>query len=157
MTIAIQFITFMLLMLVAGVFWGPWFALHRSLHTFTAPEFVKIVKTLGANMGGTMRILMPTCILFLIASVITYPIKNFVTLGFPFIILSLVCILISLIITMAVEVPIVTEIRKQTAETLPTNWETKRDRWVKFHFYRMIAGIVSFAFFTASVLVLYIY
>lgn len=157
MTTAIQFITFMLLMLITGVFWGPWFALHRSLHTFTATEFVKIVKTLGANMGNIMRILMPTTILVLIVSVFTYPLKNFFYLGFTLIILSLICILISLIITMAVEVPIVTEIQQQTAETLPHDWEAKRDRWVKFHFFRMVSGIASFAFFTASILVLCIY
>lgn len=139
-------------MLVNGVFWGPWFALHRSLSIFNASEFLKIVKTLAANMGKTMAVMMPLCILVTLGSVFVYPEKD--TIGFYLCILSLIFILGSLIITMAVELPIVNEIRQCTVETLPANWEAKRDRWVKFHGYRIIAGMLSFAFFAFSILFL---
>ena len=153
MIIAIEFLTFLLLMLVTGVFWGPWLALHRSLFVFKPSEFVKIVHTLAINVGRPMSIMMPLCILFDAASVFIYPDKS--GMGFCLILLSLISVIVSLIITAAVEVPIVTEIKGCTAETLPANWEAKRGRWVNYHRYRMWAGIASFASYTAAILCLF--
>jgi len=72
----IQFITLFLLLLVTGVFWGPWLAIHRSITIFTKEEFLKITKTMAANLGRPMQILMPLCILFVLLSVLFYPQKT---------------------------------------------------------------------------------
>ena len=72
----IQFITLFLLLLVTGVFWGPWLALHRSLHVFTKEELIKITKTLAVNLGRPMQILMQLCIVFMLLSVVFYPQKK---------------------------------------------------------------------------------
>ena len=60
----IEFITSILLMLVTGVFWGPWFALSRSMQVFSAVEFVHIAKTMASNLATPMRIMLPLSILF---------------------------------------------------------------------------------------------
>jgi hypothetical protein len=59
-----NFAAIFLLALVAGVFWGTWFTLTRSIDTFSAAEFIHIGKTIIANVAWPMRILMPACILF---------------------------------------------------------------------------------------------
>jgi uncharacterized membrane protein len=144
----IQFIALILLMLVTGVFWGPWFALHRSLHVFTKDEFIKIVKTLASNLAIPMRILMPLCIAFLTLSVWFYPAKE--SSGFYLSIAALSLTIISLLVTVIIEVPIVTQITQWTPATAPENWETLRDRWVKFHVIRTLAALMSFVCFIAS-------
>ncbi len=101
----IEFISLILLLLVIGAFWGPWFAIHRSLSSFKKEEFIKITKIMAANMARPMQLLMPSCILFLLLSVFFYPNKNHV--GFYLIISSLFCLIITLIVTMTTELPIV--------------------------------------------------
>jgi hypothetical protein len=148
----LSFITLFLLMLVTGVFWGPWFALHRSLKVFQAEEFLHIVKTLAANLAVPMRILMPTCIFCLILSVWYYPDRG--SLGFYLSLFACLLSLVSLLITVAKEVPYVAQFERWTATTLPSNWETIRDSWVKFHVFRTFASLASFACYVGSVLLL---
>ena len=140
----------LLLMLVTGIFWGPWFALHRSMKVFSKEEFIHIVKTMSANLAMPMRVLMPCCILFVLLSVLNYPQKD--TFGFYLLIISFVLILVSLIITMLVEVPIVKQIEKWTRSTVPSNIEAIQNRWLKFHVLRTFAAIISFASFIISML-----
>jgi hypothetical protein len=63
-----NFVALFLLALVAGVFWGTWFTLTRSIETFSPAEFIHIGKTIIANVAWPMRILMPACILFMLLS-----------------------------------------------------------------------------------------
>lgn len=146
----IDFFALLLLMLVTGVFWGPWFALHRSLHIFTAPEFLKILKTLATNMGKPMQVLMPLCIVLMGLSLWFYPYKN--SMGFIFRIISLLFIIVSLVITLTTELPIVNQFRPCTPQTLPADWETIRNKWVRFHVYRIVFACLSFACFITSIL-----
>ncbi len=104
----IQFIALFLLLLVTGVFWGPWLALHRTLNVFTKEEYIKITKTMGANLGRPMQILMPLCILFMLISVLIYPHKN--SPAFYTTLASFGFIIITLFVTMMVELPIVNKI-----------------------------------------------
>src|SRR5262245_57468982 len=97
MSEAIQFIALLLLMLVTGVFWGPWFALHRSIKAFNGAEFIHIVRTMSANLATPMRIMMPACIVFVLLSALTYPTKN--ALGFYLNIAALILMLVSLLVT----------------------------------------------------------
>jgi len=148
----IHFTALFLLLLVTGVFWGPWFALHRSLKVFNAGEFLHIVKTLAANLAVPMRILMPACLLFMLLSVWFFPQKN--SLEFYLNAGAFLLTIFSLIITLAIEVPIVTQIQQWTPTTLPPNWEAIRDRWIKFHIIRTFSSLLSFACYSASVLFL---
>ena len=140
------------LMLVTGIFWGPWFALHRSLHVFDEAEFIHIVKTLAGNLATPMRVLMPVCLMFLILSVCFYPDTNSVGIYLNFGALAFTTS--SLIITLLVEVPLVNQFTQWTTLTIPGNWKAIRDRWVKFHVLRTISSVISFACLIGSVLCL---
>jgi len=146
----IDFFALFLLMLVTGVFWGPWFALSRSLSIFKAEEFIKIAKTMSANLGLPMRFLLPSCIIVMLLAVAVYPHKY--TLGFYAGIAAVLFIIVSLIITIAVEVPIVKSIEQWTIATMPPNWASIRIRWVKFHVFRTMASLASFACLVVAIL-----
>jgi hypothetical protein len=133
----IQFLALFMLMLVTGIFWGPWFALHRSIGDFNAAEFIHIVQVMAANLAKPMRIMMPVCILFIALHVVQH--QHYLA------IISLSLLLVALLITMLVEVPIVNQVKQWTVGSLPSDWEEIRDRWVTFHVIRTAAAIISFS------------
>jgi len=141
----LQFLALFLHLLVTGVFWGPLFSLHRSLDVFDKREFIKIVKTLAANLALPMRILMPVCLVLMLMVTKLYPDK---TSGGFYATLAAFCLMgLALLITLAVEVPIVNRIIQWTESTVPTDWEAVRHRWVRFHVLRTAAALLSFASF----------
>ena len=146
----ILLITLFLMLLVTGVFWGPYFALHRSLNLFSASEFNHLTKVMGKNLGVSMRFLMPFCILFMGITIFYFPYSS--NIQIILLIVAFVFMLLSLVITMAVEVPLVNSLKAGTAETMPSNWEALRDKWVRFHAYRTVCALISFVLYTASVL-----
>jgi uncharacterized membrane protein len=146
----IQFVSLSLLLLVTGIFWGTWFAISRSMENFSAAEFIHIGRTIIANLAVPMRIIMPSCILFMLLSLWFHPQKRSKT--FYFSLAAFVLIIISLLITLLVEVPIDNQIKLWTATTVPTDWEQIRNRWEFFHTMRTVTSLGSFAFFSASVL-----
>jgi uncharacterized membrane protein len=127
--------------LVAGMFYGPWAALSRSMRTFAPEVFLAIVDRMNRNMAPVMTVLMPAALLamipVLIASYGTYP-KVFSLYAAAFILF-----IVALAVTVLVEVPIVKEIVTWTVATLPANWQQVRDRWVRFHVIRVVAGLAS--------------
>ena len=135
--------------LVMGVFWGPWIALTRSISTLGPDVFLVVVHRLDRNLGGLMGVLFPLTL----ASMVPVAI---LAIGHPVsFVLELVGLLffvLALVVTAAVEVPIVKKIRGWTAETMPANWEQSRDRWVSFHLLRVIPGIVGLAALIAGAL-----
>lgn len=145
---SIYFIALFLLMLVTGVFWGTWFSLSRSMEVFSAAEFIHIGKTIIQNLAVPMRIILPSCILFMILSAWFYPEKR--SSGFYFCVTSIVLIVIALLITLLIEVPIDNQIATWTAETAPAGWEAIRDRWEFFHAARTFISLASFGFLLLS-------
>lgn len=140
-----NFIAGFLLMLVTGVFFGPWFALTRSLGEFEAGEFIKITRTLSKNLGPTMRFLLPGSILMMILATFCREPATPFYLSLP----AIALLLTSLIITVAVEVPIVKSIEHCTVATLPADWQARRDRWIRFHVLRTLAALLSFGLWLA--------
>ena len=53
-------------------------------------------------------------------------------------------LLAGIVVTLVVEVPINKQIAVWTPSTMPPNWTSVRDRWVRFHWLRTIAGILAF-------------
>lgn len=146
----VEFLSLFILMLVTGIFWGPWFSLHRSLNRFSKGEFLKIVNTLAANLAVPMRFLMPVCILLLGLFICFYPIKS--SIGFYVLILSFLLTLSALLITVLVEISFVKQMQEWTENTMPFTWEKIRDNWVKYHVIRTFLSIGSFACLAISIL-----
>jgi len=138
---ALYCVCLVLVMLVTGVFWGTWFTLTRSLDQFPPDNFIRIGKTIIANVAWPMRILMPLTLVMLLwlswTSRRQRPISYFF-LG------SLVLMVITLIITVGVEVPIDNQIKTWTTETLPADWMDLRLRWNQFHTMRTVTSLLSF-------------
>jgi uncharacterized membrane protein len=134
-------ICLILVMLVTGVFWGTWFTLTRSLDQFPPDNFIRIGKTIIANVAWPMRILMPlTLVMLLWLSWTSFRKRP----SFYFFLGSLILMVISLLITVGVEVPIDNQIKTWTTETLPDNWTELRLRWNKFHTLRTVTSLMSF-------------
>jgi uncharacterized membrane protein len=126
--------------LVVGVFWGPWLALTRSIGTFAPEVFLTVVHRLDRNLGRNMTVLFPLALASVVAVLILTirePISFLLELG------AFLLLVLTLVVTAAIEVPIVTRIRGWTASTLPTDWQQQRDRWVSFHLLRVIPGIAA--------------
>jgi uncharacterized membrane protein len=146
----IYLVSFFLLMLVTGVFWGTWFTLTRSIESFSPNEFIHIGKVIIANVAIPMRFLMPGCILFLILSLWVYQKKS--TPIFYLGVLSLIFIIAVLLITILVLVPIDNDIKGWTAETVPQAFAEIRQSWKTYHAVRTFLSLASFVSFTLFVL-----
>ena len=143
-----ELISILLSALVAGMFYGPWAALSRSMNTFEPEVFLAIVDRMNRNIAPVMTVLMPAAFLSIVPvlflSYPTHPRTFYLTLaGFIF-------FLLALLVTMFVEVPIVEQIVTWTVDTLPANWQQLRDRWRRFHVIRVVAGLASLVFLLAG-------
>jgi hypothetical protein len=145
----IAWISLLLHLLVTGVFWGTWFTLTRSIDSFSATEFIHIGKVIIANVAVPMRILTPSCILFVLLWVWWYPYKK--SNGFYFGVLGLFFLIATLLITLLVLVPIDNQIKLWNAATVPSNWMAIRDKWQVFHAGRTLTSVISFACLGLSV------
>jgi uncharacterized membrane protein len=136
--------------LVAGMFYGPWTALSRSMRTLTPEVFLAVVDRMNRNMAPVMTVLMPAALLAMVPVLLsaygTYP-RVFALYATAF-----VCFLVAMAITVFVEVPIVKEIVTWTIPTLPTNWQQLRDRWMRFHVIRVVAGLASLILMAIAVI-----
>ena len=57
-----ELLSIVLLMIVGGLYWGPWVALSRSMATFEPGVFLAIVKRMNRNMEPVMTVLMPVAL-----------------------------------------------------------------------------------------------
>jgi uncharacterized membrane protein len=146
----LEFIGLMLTALVTGVFWGTWFTLTRSLENFSPAEFIHIGKTIIANVAIPMRMLMPATLIVMILAIW----QSFKTNRYSFYWygISFALMLVTLIITVAVEVPIDNQIKTWTAETIPSSWMSLRLTWNRFHTIRTFTSIASLGFFTLGII-----
>jgi len=96
---------------------------------------------MNRNMAPVMTVLMPGTMLSIVPVMLfSYRRQPMV---FYFNTVALLLFLIALLVTVLVEVPIVQQIVSWTPSTLPANWQHLRDRWMRFHVLRVIAGMAS--------------
>ena len=139
-----ELISILLSALTVGMFHGPWIALSRSMKTFSPEFFLEIVDRMNRNMAPVMTVLMPGTMLSIIPVMLfsyrQQPTVFYLSAG------ALLLFLIALLVTVVVEVPIVQQIVTWTPSTLPANWQQIRDRWMRFHIVRVVAGMASLIF-----------
>jgi uncharacterized membrane protein len=132
------------------MFHGPWIALSRSMKTFSPEVFLEIVDRMNRNMAPVMTVLMPGTMLsiipLLLLSYHQRPMVFYLSMA------ALLLFLLALLVTVVVEVPIVQQIVTWTPSTLPANWRQLRDRWMRFHVIRVIAGLASLIFLVVAAL-----
>jgi uncharacterized membrane protein len=147
---AVEFFAMLSATLVMGVFWGTWFTLTRSIDDFSASEFVHIGKTIIANVAVPMSIIMPLTLLLQLTAALL--VRNVDRASFNLYSASFVLMIITLIFTVAVEVPIDNKIKMWTEATVPSNWESLRLKWDQFHTLRTFTSIASVAFFAWGII-----
>ena len=138
---AVEFAALILSALVMGVFWGTWFTLTRSLDNFSAAEFIHIGKTIISNAAIPMSILMPVTLLLMLFAILLVRREN--KFSFYSYSISFLLMVVTLIITVAVEVPIDNKIKTWTEATVSANWGSLRERWNEFHSTRTFTSIAS--------------
>ena len=147
----IQLVTMSLFTLVAGVLWGTWFSLSRSIASITPAVFLEIGHTMIVNLGRPMSVLMPATILStLVLVVILFRRRDKTALVLAAAALAL--LVASTAITLSVNVPIDRLIEGWTAATLPADWEGIRNRWEFYHGLRTALTLVGAGCLFASAL-----
>lgn len=147
---AVESFTLILAALVMGVFWGTWFTLTRSIHDFSAAEFIHIGKTIIDNVAIPMSIIMPATLLFMLVTLLLS--RRINRYSFYLYSISFLLMVITLIITVAIEVPIDNQIKSWTASTVPANWESLRQKWDTYHTMRTFTSIGSVVFFVCGLI-----
>jgi uncharacterized membrane protein len=147
---ATEFLALMLTALVTGVFWGTWFTLTRSIDHFSVAEFLHIGKTIIANVAVPMRILMPCTLVFMLMAV--WQVREINKSTFNLYALSFLLMVITLIITVAIEVPIDNQIKGWTENSLPADWQSLRLRWDQFHTIRTFTSLTSLGLFIGGLI-----
>jgi hypothetical protein len=136
-----ELISIALLTLVSGMYWGPWLALTRSMREFEPEVFLAIAHRLNRNMAPLMTVLMPVALVSTVPVLfIAYsqrPVTFYLTLT------GLFLFIVTLLVTVLVEVPFVKQIATWTVSTLPDNWQELRDRWGAFHILRIVPSLVG--------------
>jgi uncharacterized membrane protein len=145
-----QFVNIFLSALVAGVFWGPWLGLSRSIASFPPETFLAIGKTMIGNLAPVMPILMLAAITSTLPVLVILYRRRSKAL-FPMVI-AFGLFISALMITLIVEVPIDNQIKQWSAGSLPENWQQLRDRWETFHVMRTFASLGGLALMLGSAL-----
>ena len=140
----------MLLLLVTGVFWGTWFSLSRTMHTFQAETFVAVGKQIMQNVATGMSIMMPLGIIGLLGLLLMAGKKK--KTHFYWLLSALILFIAALAITLFIEVPIDNQIRRWSPGSIPTDWQVIRDRWQLYHTDRTFISLAGMACYLMAVI-----
>src|SRR5215831_16820307 len=145
-----QFVSIFLWALVAGVFWGPWLGLSRSISSFSPEAFLAIGKTMIGNLAPVMPFLMIAAMASMLPVLIIFYRQR--SDMFMLTLVSFALVITALMITLLVEVPIDNQIKMWTVNSLPGDWRQIRDRWETFHVLRTSASVGGLALMLAAAL-----
>ena len=148
MTIAVQLLGILLVSLVVGIYWGPWVALTRTLARLDVEIFLPVVRELNANLGRLMSVLVPVTLLAQVGLLVVDSARSPVSVTLAAV--AFVLFLVTVVVTMATEVPIVKRVITWQTESVPSNWRELRDRWVSFHLLRVIPGLAALVLYLAA-------
>jgi hypothetical protein len=148
MIIALQLTGLLLVALVVSVYWGPWVALTRRIARLDLEVFLPVVKQLNANLSGLMTVLVPVALLGQIGLLIVDHDRG--PLQFTLSAAAFLLFVVTVVVTVLTEVPIVKQIVTWQVETVPQNWRELRDRWASFHLLRVIPGLVALALYLVA-------
>ena len=140
----VQFVSIMLYVLVAGVMWGTWVSLARTMTEYDAATFLTDGKHMIENLAAVMEVLMISAVVVGLVVVVLLFRSRSVTAAWLAVI-GLLLMIAVMVITLAVEVPIDNLIANWTEDTLPADWEQIRARWATFHTVRTFLSLGAVA------------
>jgi uncharacterized membrane protein len=148
----LQLVSVMLFALVAGVFWGTWFSLSRSMDVISAATFLEVGKIMIANLGRPMSLLLPASILSAVP-IIYIRYRRGESSAFILAVVAVALMLAAMTVTLLVNVPLDDRFAEWTMATLPADWRDSRGRWEFYHGMRTLLSIAALACLVGSVLV----
>src|SRR5215207_1350762 len=114
-------VSIMLYVLVAGVMWGTWLALGRTMTDYDAATFLTDGKHMIANLATVMAVLMIAAVVAgLLVTVLLF--RAGATVAGWFALAGLLLMVAVLVVTLAVEVPIDNKVKTWTVSSLPADW-----------------------------------
>jgi hypothetical protein len=139
-----QFLSIMLYVLVAGVMWGTWLSLGRTMTRYDATTFLADGQHMIANLATIMAVLMISAVVVsLLATLLLFGRRS---IGAGWLALAGVLLMVAVIVvTLSVEVPIDNKIKTWTTATLPSDWMDIRARWAAFHTLRTFLSLAAVA------------
>lgn len=139
-----QFLSIMLYVLVAGVMWGTWLSLARTMTQYDAATFLADGQHMIANLATIMAVLMISAVVAgLLATVLLFLRRSAVAGWLA--LAGLLLIVAVIAVTLSVEVPIDNKIKTWTVATLPSDWQDIRSRWAAFHTLRTFLSLAAVA------------
>ena len=146
-----QFLGIMLYVLVAGVMWGTWLSLGRTMTRYDATTFLADGKHMIDNLATVMAVLMICAgVVGLVVVVLLFS-RGFTAAGW-LALAGLLLMVAVIAVTLAVEVPIDNKIKTWTPATLPGDWLDIRARWAAFHTLRTFLSLGAVAAAVGAVL-----
>jgi uncharacterized membrane protein len=140
----VQFVSIMLYVLVAGVMWGTWLSLARTMTDYDAATFLTDGKHMIDNLAVIMAVLMISAVVIGLVAVVLL-LRSGSTVAGGLAVTSPVLMIAVMVITLAVELPIDNVIASWTEATLPGDWQEIRARWSVFHTLRTFASLGAVA------------
>jgi uncharacterized membrane protein len=139
-----QFLNIMLYVLVAGVLWGTWLSLGRTMTRYDATIFLADGKHMIDNLATVMAVLMiSAAVVGLVVVVLLFRRRS--TAAAWLALAGLLLLVAVIAVTLAVEVPIDNKIKTWTPPTLPPDWTDIRARWAAFHTLRTFLSLAAVA------------
>jgi uncharacterized membrane protein len=139
-----QFVSIMLYVLVAGVMWGTWLSLARTMTQYDARTFLADGQHMINNLAAVMEVLMISAVVVgLIVVVLLFLARSTVAAWLA--LAALVLMIAVMAITLIVEVPIDNLIANWTEASLPADWQEIRARWATFHTVRTFLSLGAVA------------
>ena len=139
-----QFLTIMLYVLVAGVMWGTWLSLARTMTRYDAPTFLADGKHMISNLAAIMAVLMISAVVVGLVVVVLLFRRRSTAAGW-LALAGLLLMVAVIAVTLAVVVPIDNKIKEWTVATLPSDWRDIRARWAAFHTLRTFLSLAAVA------------
>jgi anthrone oxygenase-like protein len=130
--------------LVAGVLWGPWLALARTVTDYDATTFLTDGKHMIANLGNVLAVFMISAGVLGIATTVLLFRARSRAAGWLSLV-GLLCLVAVIVVTLSVEVPIDNQVNVWTVPTLPSDWRDIRARWSDFHTLRTFLSLAAVA------------
>jgi uncharacterized membrane protein len=139
-----QFLNIMLYALVAGVLWGTWLSLGRTMTRYDAATYLADGKHMIDNLATVMPVLMiSTGVLGLVVVFLLF--RRGSTIAAWLALAGLLLLVAVIAVTLSVEVPIDNKTKTWTPATLPSDWEDLRARWAAFHTLRTFLSLAGLA------------
>jgi uncharacterized membrane protein len=139
-----QFVGIMLYVLVAGVMWGTWLSLGRTMTRYDAATFLSDGQHMISNLATVMAVLMISAALVGVLVVVLL-FRGRSTLAGWLALSGLLLLVAVIVVTLSVEVPIDNKIKTWTVTTLPSDWQDIRARWAAFHTLRTFLSLAAVA------------